>query len=101
VGSITARNFNLLVTDNDKGLDGNGGGLFGFALGSYALPGGQANNMTSTWRQLSTAAGLDGGASNRYGLWLSNNSTLLKQNSDFGGELVEGVVQCCCCCCCC
>jgi hypothetical protein len=82
------------VTDDDKGINGDNGGLFGFALGSYALPGGQANNMTSTWRQLSTAANLEGSVNNRYGLWLSNNSTLLKTNNDFGGghEFVHSVL---------
>lgn len=88
IGSITVETFNLLVTDGDKGINGDGGGLFGFALGSYAEPGGQDNNMTSTWRQLSTAAHLAGGASNRYGLWLSNNPTLLKSYNDFGGAHV-------------
>lgn len=88
IGSITVKTFNLLVTDGDKGINGDGGGLFGFALGSYAEPGGQDNNMTSTWRQLSTAAHLAGGASNRYGLWLSNNPTLLKSYNDFGGAHV-------------
>lgn len=90
IGSITVKTFNLLVTDGDKGINGDGGGLFGFALGSYAEPGGQDNNMTSTWRQLSTAANLAGGASNRYGLWLSNNATLLKSYNDFGGWLDIG-----------
>jgi hypothetical protein len=85
IGSITVNKFDLLMTDQDRGTNGDGGGLFGFALGSYALPGGQANNMTSTWRQLSTAAGLAGGASNRYGLWLSNNRSLLQAYSDYGG----------------
>lgn len=86
VGPITATNFEFLVADGDSGTGGKGSGLYGFALGSYALPCGEASDQVSTWKQLSTAAGVAGTELDRVGLWLSNDQQFLQAATSFGGE---------------
>lgn len=93
VSNITTKTFEFMVTNNDPGSgtpsdfsDSKGQGLFGFALGSYRMPGSNlTSNQVSTWRQLSTTAGLAGTRRNFYGLWLLNDNKMLMKPIDFGG----------------